>query len=75
MDLKQNEQEGIDDFAMKARKKHQRIDWNNATDKYNMNDLTTCATITRGTTNANIREYCLSRKDVPDLDVLYKGWS
>ena len=68
VDLKQDEQEGIDDFAMRARKKHQRIDWNNATDKYNMNDLMTCVTITRCTTNANIREYCLSRKGVPDLD-------
>ena len=26
VDLKQDEQEGIDDFAMRARKKHQRID-------------------------------------------------
>ena len=76
VDLKQDEQEGIDDFAMRARKKHQRIDWNNATDKYNMNDFMTCVTITRGTTNANIREYCLSRKGVPDLDdVLSKGRS
>ena len=76
VDLKQDEQEGIGDFAMRARKKHQRIDWNNATDKYNMNDLMTCVTITRGTTNANIREYCLSRKGVPDLDdVVSKGRS
>ena len=36
----------------------------------------TCVTITRGTRNANIREYCLSRKGVPDLDdVLSKGRS
>ena len=41
-----------------------------------MNDLMTCVTITRGTTNANIQEYCLSRKGVPDLDdVLSKGRS
>lgn len=34
----------------------------------------TCVTIARGTTNANIRQYCLSRKSVPDLDdVLSKG--
>ena len=75
MDLKQDEQEGIDDFAMRVRKKHQRMDWNNVIAKY-MNDLMTCVTITTGTMNANIPEYCLERKGVPELDdVLSKGRS
>ena len=76
MDLKQEEQEGIDDFAMRARKKQQRINWEDVKAKYNMNNLMTSVTITRGTMSANIREYSLSQRGVPDLDdVLARGRS
>ena len=69
-----NEREGIDDFAMRVRKKHERINWDTIKDKYDLNHLMIGVTITRGTTNANIREYCLSRSGAPNLDeVLTKG--
>ena len=76
MDLKQDESERIDDFAMRARKKYQRINWDGVKYKYDLNDLMTGVTITRRTTNANIREYCSSRSGVPNLDdILAKGCS
>ena len=76
MDMKQDEREGIDDFVMRVRKKHQRINWDAMKDKCSLNYLMIGVTITRGTTSVNIREYCLSRSGVPNLDdVLAKGRS
>jgi predicted HicB family RNase H-like nuclease len=76
MDMKQDEREGINDFVMRVRKKHQRINWDAMKDKYSLNDLMIGVTITRGTTSVNIREYCLSLSGVPTLDdVLAKGRS
>ena len=61
---------------MRVTKKHQRINWESIKDKYNLNDVMIGVTITRGTTSVNIREYCLSRSGVPNLDdVLAKGRS
>jgi hypothetical protein len=61
---------------MRVRKKHQRINWDAMKDKYSLNDLMIGVTIPRGTTSVNIREYCLSRSGVPNLDdLLAKGRS
>ncbi len=49
MDMKQDEHEGIDDFAMRARMKHERINWDTIKDKYDLNHLMIGVTITRGT--------------------------
>jgi predicted HicB family RNase H-like nuclease len=76
MDMKQDEREGIDDFVMRVRKKHQRINCDAMKDKYSLNDLMIGVTITRGTTSVSIREYCLSQSGVPNIDdVLAKGRS
>jgi predicted HicB family RNase H-like nuclease len=38
MDMKQDERKGINDFVMRLRKKHQRINWDAMKDKYSLND-------------------------------------
>ena len=59
---------------MSVRKKHHRINWEVVKDRYDLNDLITGMTIIWGTTNATIREHCLSRSGAPNLDdILARG--
>ena len=76
LDMTQREGERMDDFALRVRKAHRRIDWDTVKEKHDLTNLMPILSVARGTSSQLVRDYCLSHKGIPELEVvLLKGRS
>lgn len=73
LDLKQKENQAIEDFDMEIEMVSQKIDWKSIKIK-EIHDLMCITTLARGTSNVKLREYCLEAKGIPDREkIVEKG--
>ena len=74
--MTQRERERIDDFALRVRKAHKRINWDTVKKKHDLTNLMPILSAARGTVSQSVRDYNLSHKGIPELEtVLLKGRS
>ena len=77
LDSTQREGERLDDFALRVRKAHRRIQWDIVKQKqHDLTNLMPILSLVRGTSSQSVRDYCLSHKRITELEaVLLKGSS
>ena len=68
--MTQREGERIDDFALRMRKAHRRIDWDTVKEKHDLTNLMPILSVARGTSSQSLRDYCLSHKGIPELETV-----